>query len=353
MNGTKSGLYWTLLTVTSLSWAWAAQTIAQTGATSTLPGTQATTAATPQVTDPANPPAYIREMVEAKVLTQEQLTTMLTSGYGWGEVRIAALLAQQMVANSTTGLTFEEALGQVTTARAEGKGFGQIAADNNLRIGGLVGQRNGRDGAKGPTAQQGNTVQVGEEQGGVAVGPDPANPPAYIRTMVQDKVLTQEQVNAMLTTGYGWGEVRIAALMAQQMVANSTTGLTFEQALGQVMTARAEGKDFGQIAAQNNLKMGELLGQKKAGAATAPEPKKPGFFARLGRFFGFGRSQDKPAGVTRNLQEGEPKTAQGDKPERPVRVERAVRAERPERPETPARMEKPERPERPGGGPNR
>ena len=92
----------------------------------------------------ANPPAYIRKMVEDQVLTQEQVDTLRTGGYGWGEVRIATRLAQQMVANSAEGLTFEDALAQVTAARAAGKGFGQIAAENNLKIGQLVGQRKAR-----------------------------------------------------------------------------------------------------------------------------------------------------------------------------------------------------------------
>ena len=288
----------------------------------------------------ANPPAYIRKMVEDQVLTQEQVDTLRTGGYGWGEVRIATRLAQQMVANSAEGLTFEDALAQVTAARAAGKGFGQIAAENNLKIGQLVGQRKARDTQKGSAAQKGTRTRAAEVSGDETVTPDPANPPAYIREMVQAQVVTQQQVDTMLATGYGWGEVRIASLMAQRIAANSNAALTFDAALAQVMAARAEGKDFGQIAADNNLKVGDLVGKKGSGGKTAgtttANAKKPGFFARVGKFLGLGR--DKPA------QEESPKASQADKPERP---ERAARAEKPEKPETPARVEKPERPEKP------
>ena len=244
---------------------------------------------------------------------------------------------------------------------ADGKGFGEIATDNNLKIGGLVGNRKGAaDAQQGLAAQRGSRTRAGEADGDEEVTPDPTNPPAFIREMVRAQVVTQEQVNTMLTAGYGWGEVRIAALMAQQMVANSNGTLTFADALAQIMAARAAGKDFGQIATENNMKVGDLVGKKGAGKSQGdsatragtgtPNAKRPGFFARLGRALGFGRSVNKaesPVGVTRNLQEGSPKAAQGDQPDSPVQTARAVRAQRPEKPETPARLERPERPERP------
>jgi hypothetical protein len=300
-----------------------------------------------------NPPAYIGELLKVGDLTQEQVDQMRTTDYGWGEIRLATLLARQILAaSSDETLTFADVLKQVMDARAAGKGFGEIAADNNLKIGGLVGKRNAAgDTQKGSVAQKGNKVltQAEDVDGDEEVGPNPVNPPAFIREMVQAQVVTQEQVNTMLTAGYGWGEVRLASLMAQRMAANSNETLTFDAALAQVMAAHAEGKDFGEIAADNNLKVGDLVRHQKAVDTTA-KGKKLGFFARIGRALGFGRSADKtesPVGATRNLREGSPRALQGDKPERPVRAERAVRAERPERPERPARVERPERPERP------
>ena len=222
-----------------------------------------------------------------------------------------------MVANSAEGLTFEDALAQVTAARAAGKGFGQIAADNNLKIGQLVGQRKAGDTQKGSAAQKGTRTRATEVSGDEAITPDPANPPAYIREMVQAQVVTQEQVNTMLATGYGWGEVRIASLMAQRIAANSNAALTFDAALAQVMAARAEGKDFGQIAADNNLKVGDLVGKKGSGGktagATTANAKKPGFFARVGKFLGLGR--DKPAAARRSRPRHRRPTSRSVRPE--------------------------------------
>jgi len=291
----------------------------------------------------ANPPGYIGELLKAGDLTQEQVDQMRTTGYGWGEIRLATRLAQQIAANSDGTLAFVDALKQVMDARTAGKGWGQIAADNNLKIGGLVGNRKAAGNARnGPAAQVGTEARASEVDGDEEVSPDPANPPAFITKLVEAQVVTQEQVNTMLAGGYGWGEVRIATLLSQKIAENSNGTLTFADALKQVTDARAAGKDFGQIAADNNLKVGDLVRHQKAGDATTAKGKKPGFFARVGRALGFGRSADKTA-----------KPATVDKPqaaakaERPAKPERAAKAERPERPDRPAQPDRPERPERP------
>jgi hypothetical protein len=297
----------------------------------------------------ANPPRYIGELLKAGDLTQEQVDQMRTASYGWGEIRLATRLAQQIAANSDGTLAFVDALKQVMDARAAGKGWGQIAADNNLKIGGLVGNRKAAGNArKGPAAQVGTEARASEVDGDEEVSPDPANPPAFISKLVEAQVVTQEQVNTMLAGGYGWGEVRIATLLSQRIAANSNGTLTFADALKQVTDARAAGKDFGQIAADNNLKVGDLVRHQKAGDATTAKGKKPGFFARVGRALGFGRSADKTAKpATVDKPETSAKAVQGDKPERPARPERVAKAERPERPERPAQPERPERPARP------
>ncbi len=297
----------------------------------------------------AHPPGYIGEILKFGDLTQEQVDQMRTASYGWGEIRLATLLARQIAANSEGTLTFADALTQVMDARTAGKGWGQIAADNSLKIGGLVGKRNAAGAAqKGSAAQKGNKVQAQAEDvdGDEEVGPDPAKPPAFISKLVESQVVTQEQVNTMLTAGYGWGEVRIASLLAQKIAANSGGTLAFDAALQQVMDARAAGKDFGQIAADNNLKIGDLVRHQKAGDATTAKTKKPGFFARVGRALGFGRSGDKPAKPTTvDKPQTDAKAVKADKPERPDKVERAAKVERPEKPER-ARPEKPEKPQR-------
>jgi len=293
----------------------------------------------------ANPPRYIGELLKAGDLTQEQVDQMRTTGYGWGEIRLATLLARQILAASSDGtLTFTDALKQVTDARAAGKGWGQIAADNNLKVGGLVGNRQAAgNGQKGSAAQKGSRIRANEVvDGDEEVSPDPTKPPAFITKLVEAQVVTQDQVNTMLTAGYGWGEVRIATLLSQKIAANSNGALTFDAALTQVMDARAAGKDFGQIAADNHLKIGDLVRHQKAGDATMAKGKKPGFFARVGRALGFGRSAEKPA---KPVTVDKPQAAA--KVERPTKPERAAMAERPERPERPAQPERPERPERP------
>ncbi len=299
----------------------------------------------------AHPPAYIGELLKAGDLTQEQVDQMRTTGYGWGEIRLATLLAQRLVGTNGDGTpTFADALKQVMDARAAGKGWGQIAADNNLKIGGLVGKRSAAGNTqKGSAAQKGTKVQAQTEDvdGEEEVGPDPAHPPAFITKLVESQVVTQDQVNSMLTAGYGWGEVRIATALSQKIAENSGGTLTFADALKQVMDARAAGKDFGQIAADNNLKVGDLVRHQKVGDATTTKTKKPGFFARVGRALGFGRSADKPdkTAAVDKPQAGA-KGIKADKPERPAKVERAAKVERPQRPEKAVRPDKPERPEK-------
>ncbi len=304
---------------------------------------------TPETETPstAHPPAYVGELMKSTELKQDQVDQMRTAGYGWGEIRLATRLAQQITADSEGTLTFADALKQVMDARTAGKGWGQVAADNNLKIGGLVGNKKAASNArKGPAAQVGTQAQASDVEGDEAVSPDPANPPAFITKLVEAQVVTQDQVNTMLTAGYGWGEVRIATLLAQKIAANSNAALTFDAALTQVMEARAGGKDFGQIAADNNLKIGDLVRHQKAGDATTAKTKKPGFFARVGRALGFGRSGDKPVKpATVDKPQTDAKAVKADKPERPAKVERAAKVERPEKLER-ARPEKPEKPQR-------
>lgn len=347
MRKMKIGLGGALMVLAvGLLCAWPAPVTAQTtaeppetGVTDPPPAGDETETETPST---AHPPAYIGELMKATELKQEQVDQMRTGGYGWGEIRLATRLAQQIAANSEGTLTFADALTQVTEARADGKGWGQIAADNSLKIGGLVGKRNAAGAAqKGSAAQKGNEAQAEDVDGDEEVGPDPAKPPAFISKLVEDQVVTQDQVNTMLASGYGWGEVRIATLLAQRIAANSNGTLTFEAALAQVMEARAAGKDFSQIAADNNLKVGELVRHQKAGDATTAKTKKPGFFARVGRALGFGRSAGKTEKTaTVDKPQASAKAMKGDKPER------AMKAERPQRPEKLARPEKPERPEK-------
>lgn len=179
------------------------------------------------------------------------------------------------------------------------------------------------------------------------------DPPPFIAELVENTELTQEQVEQMRSDGAGWGNIMIAARLAEQIAADSGGVLTFDAALANVLDARAEDKGFGQIAHENDLKLGRVVGKgnKNASAASdAPEiveagagpeasielnrgqEKKQNIFSRLIRFMGLG------------------KKGRFEKPPKPEKLERPARLDRPEKPEKPERPEKPEKPER---GPRR
>ncbi len=203
---------------------------------------------------------------------------------------------------------------------------------------------------------------------------DATNPPRYIVELVEASELSQEQLDLMRADGLGWGEIRIAVRLAEEIAAAGGGALTFDKALAEVLAALDAGEGFGEIANEHDLKVGQLVGngnQKKgtspgdgleahqgneAGQTKRVTERKPGFLARLGRFLGFGKKEQRnellmptdiePTGKTEMVQKVEriPKT------ERVEKVERAERPSRPEKPERPAKPEKPEKPER---GPTR
>ena len=201
--------------------------------------------------------------------------------------------------------------------------------------------------------------------------PDMGNPPAYIADLLERTKLTQDQVDQMRTDGAGWGNIRIAASLAEQMAANSAdsdTPLGFDEALASVLAARADGMGFGEIANENDLKIGQLMRNRnqvrepalgdgleaeegvQAGDTVRTRGRKRGVFARFAGFLGFGRAKrpDKAERPVRSY--GSARGEKPEKPEKPSKPEKMERPERPERPEKPAKPEKPERPER---GPRR
>lgn len=305
------------------------------------------TAQTPEEPAPGEPvqPPFITELVESTDLTQEQVDQMRIDGLGWGGIMIATRLAERIAADSEGALTFEAALTSVLEAYAEGKEFGEIALEYDLKLGRVIG--------KGGTSAAGNE-------------------PPFIAKLIESTELTQEQVDQMLTDGLGWGEVMIATRLAERIAADSDGALTFEDALTSVLEARAEGKGYGQIANENDLKLGRLVGRDNKGAAGAShgsgEPgadpgagiqrapgqaKKQSVFGWLMGWLGF----DKPERPDRSETPGRPVTAgrsersetagRPETPDRPERPEQPERPERPERPEMPERPERPERPEMP------
>jgi len=128
--------------------------------------------------------------------------------------------------------------------------------------------------------------------------------------------VTEKQVLTMRQTSHmGWGEIKNMLLISQRIAAdsaNSTTPLTQEQALTQMMKQRQSGMGIGQIAKSYNVKLGDIKSGDK--------PNKPDKVERA-------EKPDKPEKV--------------DKPEKPVK---------PDRPEKPSKVEKPDRPDKPGKG---
>lgn len=187
--------------------------------------------------------------------------------------------------------------------------------------------------------------------------PDPLDtevtvPPPFITELVDNTELTQEQLEQMRSSGFGWGNIMIATRLAERIAADSDGVLTFDEALASVLSARAEDKGFGQIANENDLKLGRVIGEGNkiaAAASDTPETEETGagqyvninriraqerkqnIFSRLIRFLGLGKKErfEKPP-----------------KPERLERPERTGKPEKPDRPEKPGRPEKPEKPER-------
>ncbi|MHC4086471.1 MAG: hypothetical protein ACYSU5_14855 [Planctomycetota bacterium] len=207
-------------------------------------------AATPdkEITDT---PSFIVDLVEKTELKQEQVEQMRSGGAGWGNIMISARLAERIAADSEGALTFDEALEGVLKSRAEGKGFGQIAHENDLKLGRVLGD---------------------EET------PDATNPPPFIVDLVEKTELTQEQVEQMRSGGAGWGNIMISTRLAERIAADSEGVLTFDDALAGVLKSRTEKKGFGQIAHENDLKLGRVLGGEDG---TANATNQPPFIADL------------------------------------------------------------------------
>lgn len=199
------------------------------------------------------------------------------------------------------------------------------------------------------------------------------NPPPFILDLLESSEFKQEQLDQMRTDGAGWGNIRILVLLAEQIATRSEGTLSFDDALAEVLAARAAGKGFGEIAGENGLQIGETIRNRnrQRDGSLEDDPgdgdgdglqvqetirvreKKRGVFARLAGFLGFKKTQkpEKPATPER-LQ----KTERPEKPSKPEKLERPERPERPEKPEKPERPErpeKPEKPEKPERGPNR
>ena len=95
-----------------------------------------------------NQPSYINELVDNSQLTQSQVTQMRNNGESWGNIKLRVQMAERIAANNPdTGTVYEQryqdALNQISQQRATGKGFGDIANENNFKVGDVIGNGNG------------------------------------------------------------------------------------------------------------------------------------------------------------------------------------------------------------------
>ena len=171
-----------------------------------------------------------------------------------------------------------------------------------------------------------NTAQSQEDQDSLD------KQPSYINELVDNSQLTQNQVDTMRNNGQSWGNIRINARLAEQIAANNTQqDLTTEQkyqvALNQVLQQRAAGEGNGNIANQNNIRLGDVVGngnstknqernrvqqgeqlqlqtQTQVQQQTQTKAKKKGLFGRFFGLFGFGKKNQKQNSSAQTLTEG-------------------------------------------------
>jgi hypothetical protein len=84
--------------------------------------------------------------VDNSQLTQNQVDNMRKDGQSWGNIRINARIAEQIASKNTDPdktyeQKYQEALNHVSQQRAAGRGYGDIAKDNNIKLGSVM--RNG------------------------------------------------------------------------------------------------------------------------------------------------------------------------------------------------------------------
>ena len=122
----------------------------------------------------------------------------------------------------------------------------------------------GPGGRGGSVGEPGSAGLGNAERGGANVGtlgervPNTDHQPFFISNLVEGGLLTGDQVNAMRSTGTGWGGIRISGLLAERIAGNDAD-MSFDTALQNILAARDEQMGFGAIALMNDLKLGPIL----------------------------------------------------------------------------------------------
>jgi len=155
----------------------------------------------------------------------------------------------------------------------------------------------------------------------------PPAEPGKVKELSEQAGVAPEQVNAMRTSGLGWGEIKIAISLAQKISTVEATALPIGPILDSLLAQRQAGMGWGEIAKANGFKLGEIVGkgQAKKDATVAPTDPVP----------------TDPATITGAKPE------RGNKLDKPEKIERPEKQDKPERPEKPEKPEKPAKPEKP------
>jgi hypothetical protein len=112
-----------------------------------------------------NQPSYIDELVKNSQLTQKQVDNMRKNGQSWGNIKINTRIAQQIASKNTDPdktyeQKYQEALNHVLQQRSAGRGYGNIANENNMKLGSVMGDGNGTQNQNREQIQQRKQTQL-------------------------------------------------------------------------------------------------------------------------------------------------------------------------------------------------
>ena len=171
---------------------------------------------------------------------------------------------------------------------------------------------------------------------------DPKLDPVKITELSEKYGVETDQVQTMRADGMGWGEMEIALGLSSRIEAGFE-GLDGEVAPGSldsILQARADGLGWGEIAAQYDLKVGDVMRSPKS-RKPAPEGIEP--VAVPAKQVNRQRPDKGPPVKVEKVERPD----RPDKPQRPSKVERPERPQKVSKPEKPARPTKPEKPSKP------
>lgn len=163
--------------------------------------------------------------------------------------------------------------------------------------------------------------------------------PQRITDLAERFDVDESTVTDMRTGGMGWGEIDLCLRLAENVAGESGD---INATLSDLRAARAEGRGWGEIAADYDLKIGQMkkLAPVEGPVDTDPEPESEPSLERVQR-----RERHRVEGPDVIDKPSKPdKPVKPDKPEKP---ERPDKPNKPEKPDKPAKIDKPDKPDKP------